>query len=145
MKRLNPSFPDPFTNKQLQVSATQRPYKGMIWATVQAPRKLFMPVLPMHSKGKLIFGLCQRCCDERHQDECDHTDEERQITGQWPTCELYKALEKGYKIVKIFEVDQPCSIFNLLYTFRYTITRNGQLTMAKTKIRGCLRATSTAS
>ncbi|GFV26767.1 putative DNA polymerase [Trichonephila clavipes] len=33
-----------------------------------------------------------------------HTEEERSITGTWVTEEVKKAREKGYKIVKIYEV-----------------------------------------
>ena len=37
--------------------------------------------------------------------ECVHSDEERAITGVWCTNEFQKALEKGYKIAHIYEVE----------------------------------------
>jgi len=46
---------------------------------------------------------CQNCYDERNAD-CQHTDSERAITGLWTTPEIEKALEKGYKIVRIYDV-----------------------------------------
>ena len=46
---------------------------------------------------------CQQCYIERNSD-CTHSDSERAITGFWTTPEMEKALEKGYKIEKIYEV-----------------------------------------
>ena len=46
---------------------------------------------------------CQNCYDERNAD-CVHIDSERTITGLWTTTEIEKALEKGYKIVRIYDV-----------------------------------------
>ena len=46
---------------------------------------------------------CQNCYNERNAD-CVHKDSERTITGLWTTTEIEKALEKGYKIVRIYDV-----------------------------------------
>jgi len=46
---------------------------------------------------------CQNCYDKRNAD-CVHADSERAITGLWTTAENEKALEKGYKIVRIYDV-----------------------------------------
>jgi hypothetical protein len=46
---------------------------------------------------------CPTCYNERNSD-CKHSDSERTITGFWTTTELKKALEKGYTIEKIYEV-----------------------------------------
>ena len=84
---------------------------------------------------KLLFGLCGSCMNQlnfkcthfstaglskynrlhmlKHCEECkkiktascNHTDEERVLVGTWPTIEINKALEKGYKIIKIYEVE----------------------------------------
>ena len=35
---------------------------------------------------------------------CAHTEEQRTMTGTWWTPELQKAVEKGYRILKIHEV-----------------------------------------
>lgn len=55
------------------------------------------------SGGKLTFPLC-RSCVETLSNECHHNDEERCITGTWVTEELKKAVEKGYVVMKIYEV-----------------------------------------
>ena len=47
--------------------------------------------------------LCRTCAEERSSD-CNHTDAERQFTGAWATCELYKALDLGYQVTRIIEV-----------------------------------------
>ena len=75
---------------------------GLIKCKILAPQKLYHPVLPIR-KEKLIFTLCTKCFDEKC-DKCTHTDEERSLIGTWTTDEVSKALEKGYKIMEIYEV-----------------------------------------
>ena len=55
-------------------------------------------------RSKLLFHLCSTCAAERNPDVCTHSDDKRQFWGSWPTCELYKALEMGYKILELAEV-----------------------------------------
>ena len=43
-------------------------------------------------------------CNEFKSSKCYHSDAERAITGFWTTSEIKKALEKGYKIMDIYEV-----------------------------------------
>jgi hypothetical protein len=43
-------------------------------------------------------------CYEFKSSKCYHSDTERAITGFWTTIEIKKALEKGYKIMDIYEV-----------------------------------------
>ena len=45
----------------------------------------------------------QQCHQLRNAD-CQHSNAERAITGLWTTTEVEKALEKGYKIEQIYEV-----------------------------------------
>src|SRR6266853_2534467 len=52
---------------------------------------------------KLLKKNCKECYDNRNQ-RCNHNDEERTLTGTWLTIEMNKAIEKGYKITKIYEV-----------------------------------------
>jgi len=52
---------------------------------------------------KVAKQNCRECYNERNAD-CTHTDSERAITGLWTKTEMEKALEKGYKIVKIYDV-----------------------------------------
>ncbi|XP_062567875.1 uncharacterized protein LOC134230104 [Saccostrea cucullata] len=84
-----------------------RNYFGIIHCRVSPPRGLYHPVLPYRTGGKLLFPLC-RTCAERHdstsQDRCQHTDQERSLTGTWVTTELHKALDMGYTLDRIYEV-----------------------------------------
>ena len=68
------------------------------------PRGLYIPVLPVKSNGKLIFSLCRSCAEDRLQSTCTHIDNEREFKGTWVTDKLKKALGKGYRISKIYEV-----------------------------------------
>ena len=78
-------------------------YFGIVKCKVLPPRKLNHPVLGRTSCGKLKFPLCQKCADaECHPCYC--SPEERALVGCWCTPEIEKALEKGYQLVKIYEV-----------------------------------------
>ena len=52
---------------------------------------------------KLMKETCSQCYNIRNG-ECFHSDDERVITGVWCTNEIEKALEKGYQVVYIYEV-----------------------------------------
>ena len=86
------------------VTTTNQPYHGLISCCVLPPRGLIHPVLPTRVCEKLLFHLCKACAETHNPDECNHTDEQRQFWGAWPTCELYKALE-------------VCFYFYLLYFY----------------------------
>ena len=79
-------------------------YEGLIKCKILPPRGLYVPVLPSKINGKLMFPLCRTCTETYQQTTCYHSDEERSLTGTWVTDELKKALEKGYKMMKIYEV-----------------------------------------
>ena len=81
---------------------------GLIKCKVVPPRKLYHPVLPQRIKvdsyEKLVFTLCKTCAETRNQNECKHTDAQRSFTGTWTTDEVNKAIEKGYKVLRAYEV-----------------------------------------
>ena len=81
---------------------------GLIKCKVVPPRKLYHPVLPQRIKvdsyEKLVFTLCKTCTETRNQNKCKHTDNQRSFIGTWTTDEVSKAIEKGYKILRIYEV-----------------------------------------
>ena len=80
-------------------------YYGLIKCKILPPKDLYMPVLPSRLKGgKLVFSLCNNCADNCQQTPCEHTDEERALTGTWTSPEIEKALEVGYTMVQIYEV-----------------------------------------
>ena len=86
-------------------------YFGLALVDILPPTGLFHPVLPVRYGGKLTFPLCSKCVqDEQRQPMlqrthyCAHSDADRKLRGTWCTPELLKAIEKGYKIIKIHEV-----------------------------------------
>lgn len=79
-------------------------YFGLAKVKILPPRKLYHPVLPYSSNGKLKFPLCRTCADNENQNECTCSLEERAITGTWCTPEIQMAMSKGYNILNIYEV-----------------------------------------
>jgi len=79
-------------------------YFGIAKIKTLPPRGLYHPVLPYRSGGKLEFPLCRTCADTETPLPCQCSPEQRSFTGTYCTPEVMKALEKGYDIVKIYEV-----------------------------------------
>ncbi|GBN72881.1 hypothetical protein AVEN_272306-1 [Araneus ventricosus] len=79
-------------------------YFGLAMCKVLPPRGLYLPVLPIRCKGKLMFPLCNTCVESLNQNPCTHNDEERAIIGTWMTEEIKLAVRKGYQVAKIYEV-----------------------------------------
>ncbi len=90
--------PEIITEKHQPITEDNNPYFGLIRCSILPPRWLNHPVLPYSSGGKLLFPLCKICADNRNEDYCRHTDEERAITGTWVSTEIDLALKKGYKV-----------------------------------------------
>lgn len=81
-----------------------RNYFGIAKVKILAPRALYHPVLPYRSNDKLKFPLCRTCANTESIDTCMHNDDQRAFIGTWCTPEIEKALDKGYIILKIYEV-----------------------------------------
>ena len=79
-------------------------YFGFVYCSVDAPIDLYLPVLGDTFDGKFVYSLCRTCTNEKNQNECGHTAEDRRLFGVWTTAELEVALKFGYKINEIFEV-----------------------------------------
>ena len=79
-------------------------YFGIAKIKILPPRKLYHPVLPLKVNGKLLFPLCSTCAEKQNQEKCTCTDEKRCLQGTWCTPEIEKAVEKGYVVIKIYEV-----------------------------------------
>jgi len=97
-------------------------YFGMAKVDVLPPYELYHPVLPNRHRGKLTIPLCKSCVQEEmpkklldKSHRCSHTPEQRQLRGTWCTPELVKAVEVGYRIVKIHEVhrNNALKVFSL--------------------------------
>ncbi|KYN38948.1 hypothetical protein ALC56_06670 [Trachymyrmex septentrionalis] len=81
--------------------------EGIIRCTVLPPRDLFHPILSYRVQGKLLFGLCRNCCETFSQAECTHDlPADGEFVGAWISCELRKALEKGYLVTNVSEIWQ---------------------------------------
>src|SRR5436190_2172200 len=81
--------------------------EGLVRCKVLPPRNLFHPVLPYRVGGKLLFALCRSCCETFSQSECTHEQpSEREFEGTWVSCELHKAIEKGYLVTSVSEIWQ---------------------------------------
>ena len=86
-------------------------YFGVALVDILPPERLLHPVLPHRAGGKLTFPLCAACVKEEQTkpwlertNVCAHTDEERTLRGTWATIEIQKAVQLGYRLVKIHEV-----------------------------------------
>ena len=81
---------------------------GLIKCKVVPPKGLYHPVLPQRIKvdsyEKLVFTLCRAWTETRNQNKCEHSDNKRSFIGTWTTDEINKALEKGYKVIRTYEV-----------------------------------------
>ena len=92
------------TENFIPIGKGVRPYFGLVLCKVLPPRGLYHPVLPYKCGGRLTFPLCRTCVETEHQDGCQHSNEERAISGTFVTNELYKAVELDYEVLKIYEV-----------------------------------------
>jgi len=79
---------------------------GLIKCSIVPPVRLYHPVLPFRCNKKLLFCLCRSCVLEHNiSEQCTHTaDVERTLTGTWVIDEVRLAVEKGYKVLEIYEV-----------------------------------------
>ena len=81
---------------------------GFVKCKIFPPRNIYHPVLPVKMEcgnaQKLLFPLCKTCAVSKNQKKCTHSDDERSFIGTWCTNELNVAIQKGYKIQKIYEV-----------------------------------------
>ncbi|XP_072380511.1 uncharacterized protein [Diabrotica undecimpunctata] len=77
---------------------------GLIKCKVLPSSNLYHPVLPAKINNKCMFVLCRKCSEDFMQGECQHSDEQKSLTGTWVIEEVVKALEKGYKIVETYEI-----------------------------------------
>lgn len=68
------------------------------------PDNLLFPVLPVKMHGKLLFILCKSCALTNSQISCNHSDDDRMISGVWVADEIRKSLEMGYTMVTIYEI-----------------------------------------
>jgi len=86
-----------------EITAYNNPYEGFLKIKIRAPRKLFIPVLPLRipmedGPPKLVFCLCVKCAKGNQNEDCTHTDEEREFITTVTHIELNAALKRGYTV-----------------------------------------------
>ncbi|VDI47708.1 Hypothetical predicted protein [Mytilus galloprovincialis] len=79
-------------------------YFGLCKLKILPPRGLYHPVLPYRCNKKLTFPLCRTCVEEENRNPCICSEEKRAFVGTYATPEVLLAVEKGYKILKIYEI-----------------------------------------
>lgn len=81
------------------------PYRGLIKCDILPPTTIQYPVIGCRMNGKLVFPVCYACARRGLNQECDHeTDQERMIHATVCDVELTRALLRGYKVLKVYEV-----------------------------------------
>ena len=69
------------------------------------PRTLYHPVLPFRCNGKLLFCRCRTYATEKNTDVCTpETISDRALIGSWFIDANRLAVEKGYRLVEVYEV-----------------------------------------
>lgn len=78
---------------------------GLIKYVIVPPKKLKLPVLPFRIDKKLDFLLCRTCAQDLNVfNSCEHSEDERILSGTWVMDEIRLALRKGYIIRKTIEI-----------------------------------------
>ena len=95
--------PDILTSEAL-INRSPREFFGLIKCDILPPTFLFHPVFPYRANGKLMFPLCRTCAETLQQTPREHADEERMLSGTWCSIEIDKALELGYRVLRMIEV-----------------------------------------
>jgi len=82
--------------------------EGLIKCCMLPPQCLYHPVLPFRCNGRVIFCLCRSFATECNEDGgCAHaTVAELALTGTLVIYEVRMAVQKGYAIVEIIEVNE---------------------------------------
>ena len=81
-------------------------YFGLVKAKILPPKKLDIPVLSYTTveDPKLMFPLCRTCAEQRQNSKCNHTVEQRAWEGTFVSPELNLAIQKGYRVLELYEV-----------------------------------------
>ena len=101
-------YPIGHPKKILNPEKYDNSWYGLIKCKVIPPRGLYHLVLPQRIKvdsyEKLVFTLCKTCTETKNQNERKHTGNERSFISTWTMDEINKAIEKGYKVLRTYEV-----------------------------------------
>ena len=70
----------------------------------------FTSYLPLSSRSPVLCSrqtnvpLCTTCAENLRQTPCEHSEEERMLSGTWCSIEIHKALQLGYQMIRLVEV-----------------------------------------
>ena len=95
--------PEILTSEAL-IDCSPYDFYDLIKYDVLPPSFLFPPVLPYRAHGKLMFPLCRMCTNNLKETSCEHSEEERMLSGTWCSIEIQKALDKWHRAVWMAEV-----------------------------------------
>ena len=84
----------------------------LIKCCILPPKRLYHPVLPFRCNDKLLFCLCMSCAvEQNYEDDCTHESANLTsfithvpLTGTWVMDEVRLAVQKGYKLLDVYEV-----------------------------------------
>jgi len=77
---------------------------GSIFLTILPPNDLLYPFLMYKAKNGTVYNpLCSTCTEKKQKSLCQHSENERAITGCYLLSEIEYALTLGYKILHIYE------------------------------------------
>jgi hypothetical protein len=79
---------------------------GLMMCSILPPTHLYHPVLPFRCNNRLLICLCRSCALEQNRTSaCTHeTVAERALIGTWVLDEIWLAVQKGNRLVKVYEV-----------------------------------------
>lgn len=96
------STPRPWTH------SGDNPYRGLLLVQVLPPQHLLRPLLPYRTPaGRLVFPLCGACsrAGEQRRRRCRHEPYERAWVAGYTHFELNLALDLGYRVMEVYEVN----------------------------------------
>jgi len=94
--------PEILTSEEL-AERSPREFFSLIKCDILPPTALFQPVLPYRAQGKLMFPLCKTYAENLQQSPCEHSDDDRVLSGTWCSIEINKVLDLGYRMVRMVE------------------------------------------
>ena len=90
----------------IKENGEKQPMNGLAQVRVFTDNvNLFNPFLPYRFKGMCYYGLCKKCIENKQQQICKHSKEERSWCGVYTSVDLNYAHSLGYRF-KFFEVMQ---------------------------------------
>lgn len=81
-------------------------YRGILLVRMLPPTAMRLPLLGYRTRdGRFTFPLCAHCADQRQQRPCRHGPDKRSWVAGYTHVELNKALELGYRVTDVYEVN----------------------------------------